>query len=67
MGWITDVVKFIQTHWADVANAIAYAIALASIIVKITPTKVDDGILDKIIAFIGKYIALNKNVPNSPN
>ena len=60
---IGAIVAFFQAHWADVANAIAYAIAIASIIVKLTPTQADDAILGKIIAFIGKYIALNVPPP----
>lgn len=57
---INGIVEFLKIHWADMLNVVAYAIAIASIIVKLTPTKVDDGILDKIIKFLGKYIALNK-------
>ena len=59
-----NIVSWIQTHWMDIANVIAYAIALASIIVKLTPTPKDDAILSKIVAFLSKYIALNKNIPS---
>lgn len=44
----------------DAARIIVYAIAMASIIVKLTPTLKDDTILLKIVKFVGKYIALNR-------
>lgn len=45
-------------------DIIAYAIATASAVVKITPTLKDDDVLKKVIKFIGKYIALDKYGPN---
>ena len=57
---IMAIVSFFKDHWQDIANLVAYVIAGASIIVKLTPTQKDDAILGKIIAFVGKYIALNK-------
>jgi len=59
---IMAIVQWFQTNWANIANVIAYLIAIASIIVKLTPTLKDDNILLGIIKFIGKYIALNKTV-----
>lgn len=43
----------------DVMNIIAYIIAIASIIVKLTPTPKDDEVLGKIKNFVSKFIALN--------
>ena len=57
-----QIVTWIQNHWAEVCQIIATVIGLASIIVKLTPTLKDDTILQKIVAFIGKYIALNKTI-----
>ena len=57
--------SWIQTNWVDICNVVAYLIAIASIIVKITPTLKDDNYLKAIIKFIGKYIALDKYGPNS--
>lgn len=62
MQAIVDAVKWVIAHWADIANAVAYIIAGASVIVKITPTLKDDNFLLGIIKFLGKYIALNKSV-----
>ena len=49
----------------DILDIIAYAVALASIIVKITPSLKDDNYLKPLIRFIGRYIALDKFGPNS--
>lgn len=57
-----QIVQLITEHWGDVANIIAYVIAIATIIVRFTPTLKDDNVLLGIVKFIGKYIALNKTV-----
>ena len=43
----------------DIFNIISYIIAIASIIVKFTPTETDNKILDKIIKILA-VISLNK-------
>jgi hypothetical protein len=57
--------QLLQAHWVDICNVIAYLIASASVLVKITPTLKDDDYLKVIIKFIGKYIALDKYGPDS--
>ncbi len=57
-----NIVTWVTTHWAEIAQAIAAIIGVASIIVKLTPTLKDDTVLQNIIAFVGKYIALNKTI-----
>jgi len=57
------VVTWIQAHWLDVTTIIAYVIAAASVIVKLTPTTKDDDILNKIVKFLSKWIALNPKTP----
>ena len=47
----------------SILDVVAYLIAGASIIVKLTPTLKDDDALKGIISFIGKYIALDKYGP----
>lgn len=56
---IQSIIAFVQAHWLDISNVIVSVIGIASIIVRLTPTQKDDAILGKIIAFVGKYIALN--------
>lgn len=49
--------------WKDIIDIIAYAVTIASVIVKLTPTLKDDNALLPIIKFIGKFIALDKYTP----
>jgi SepF-like predicted cell division protein (DUF552 family) len=62
---MVDAVKWVIEHWGDIANAIAYIIAGASVIVKVTPTLRDDNILLGVIKFLSKYVALNKTVTDA--
>lgn len=57
------IVNWVVANWAQIAQAIAAIIGVASIIVKLTPTLKDDTFLLSVIKFIGKYIALNTNAP----
>lgn len=52
---------FNQYKW--IIDTIAYIIATASVIVKITPTQRDDAFILPIIKFIGKFLALDKYSP----
>lgn len=65
MSQLLDIVKFVQAHWKEIAEAIAAIIGAASIIVKLTPTLKDDNIFLPVVKFLGKYIALNKRVDDS--
>jgi hypothetical protein len=56
MDWLMSAIP----NWKDIADILAYACLLGSIIVKLTPTLKDDNFLLPIIKFIGKYIALDK-------
>jgi len=60
---IGAIIAWFQANIGDIINIIAYIIAGASIIVKLTPSTKDDAILGKIIAFLSKYIALNPTNP----
>lgn len=55
-----EIIGWLQTNWTNITTIIAYAISIASIIVKLTPTLKDDDALKGVIKFIGKYIALNR-------
>lgn len=65
MSQIMNIISLIQHNWADIANGIAYLIAIASIVVRLTPTLKDDSALLAVIKFVGKYIALNVNAPTN--
>jgi len=58
-----DFIKSILANKDTIINIIAYAVALGSIIVKLTPTLKDDNLWLPIVKFIGKYIALDKYGP----
>lgn len=50
----------LRAYADDVARIIAYVVAIASIIVRFTPTLKDDAILLKIIKFLSKWVAWNR-------
>lgn len=59
---IGALVALVQTHWLDIIKLITSIVGVASIIVKLTPTVRDNEVLEAIIKFLGKYIALNRTV-----
>ena len=60
MELVISVYNWFTTNYNAIADIVAYTIAIASIIVKITPTLRDDNVLKEIIKFLGKFIALDK-------
>lgn len=62
MEWVNNLIVWFQAHYVDLIQIVTSTIGVASIIVKLTPTVKDNEILEKIIKFIGKYIALNRTV-----
>lgn len=64
MEQLLNLYAWILTNKMDLINAVAYLIAAATIVVKLTPTLKDDNFFKPIIKFIGKYIALDKYGPN---
>lgn len=59
---IVEAVNWVIANKEMIISVIAQIIAVASIIVKLTPTLADDNIFLPVVKFIGKYIALNKSV-----
>jgi hypothetical protein len=53
MNWITE-------NFANIMAVVVAVIVLARIIVKLTPTPADDGVLDKIVAVL-KTLGLHIN------
>jgi len=62
---IMDIVYFLLENKVAIINVVTYLIAIASIVVKATPTLKDDTILKNIVKFIGKFIALNHSVDST--
>lgn len=50
----------LRAYADDVARIIAYIVAIASVIVRLTPNLRDNAVLLPIIKFISKYIAVNR-------
>lgn len=61
---VAGIVEFIKANWMDIVFAYTSLVTIASIIVKFTPNKKDNEILEKITGFMSKWIALN-NVDKS--
>jgi hypothetical protein len=57
-----DIITWFQTNWKEIIEVISMIIAIASAIVRWTPTLKDDNFLLPIIKFLGKYIALDRSV-----
>ena len=54
-----NIVSYITTNWQDLMLIITTLVTVASLIAKMTPTKVDDKIVDKILGFLN-FMAINK-------
>ena len=64
MNLLISIFTWVKLNITDITAGIAYLIAFASIIVKLTPTIKDDNVLKAIVKFLGKYIALDKYGPD---
>jgi len=60
MEMLIGIKDWLVTNWKEISEMVAYLIAIATLIVKFTPTLKDDAYLKKAVKFIGKYIALNR-------
>lgn len=49
---MTALIEFVKSNWSYILSSFFGVIALASIIVKITPNKKDDEVLGKILSFL---------------
>lgn len=58
---MSEIISWVTTNWVKIVEVYLAVIGLASVIVKLTPTLRDDTILQSIVSFIGKWIALNRN------
>ena len=52
-------IKFISEHYDDVLQIIGVAVALATLVVKLTPTQKDDNVLAKIIKVLSALSLCN--------
>ena len=59
MSAILSLIDWVKVNWVQIIEVYLAIIGAASIIVKLTPTTKDDAVLEKIKAFVAKYLALN--------
>ncbi len=50
----------LKNYADDLARILAYLVAAASVIIRITPTLKDDNVLLPIVKFLGKYVSLSR-------
>jgi len=55
------VIEYIKTHYADILAIIGGVVAVASAIVKITPSTKDDTVLGKIVSVLVYFSLYNKD------
>jgi hypothetical protein len=54
---------YILNHWNDMLAVVGGTVALASLIVKLTPSQADDAILGKIVGVLNHFSVFNPNQP----
>jgi len=59
---MVEIYNWFVAHWVEIVNVITGLIAVASVIVRWTPTLKDDTALLAIIKFIANFIALDRGV-----
>lgn len=57
-----EIITWLKAHWQDIIALYTAIVAVASIIVKLTPTIKDEGWLLAVVKFVAKYVALNRSV-----
>jgi hypothetical protein len=57
-----EIITWFTAHWDEILAVYAGLVAVASIIVRWTPTLRDDSALLAVVKFLGRYVALNRNV-----
>lgn len=57
-----EIITWFTAHLDEILSVYAGLVAVASIIVRWTPTLRDDSALLAVVKFLGRYVALNRNV-----
>ncbi len=50
----------LRHYWDEITTILVYVVAIASVIVRFTPTLKDDAVLLKIVKFLSKWVAWNR-------
>jgi hypothetical protein len=54
--------EWVQQHWVEITAAVGGVVTAASLIVKLTPSKIDDEFFDKVVGVLNA-LALNPKRP----
>ena len=57
-----EIITWFTAHWDEILAVYTGLVAVASIIVRWTPTLRDDSALLAVVKFLGRYVALNRNM-----
>jgi hypothetical protein len=58
-----SIINWVIDNWTTILQIYAGIVAVASIVVRLTPDLRDDTVLLAIVKFVAKYIALNTEAP----
>lgn len=56
---MSELIKWCTAHWDEVLAVIGGIVALATMIVKLTPTQKDDSVLASVIKFLAAFSIVN--------
>lgn len=54
-----EFIEWIKAHWADILAIWGGIVAVATVVVKLTPTQRDDAILSWIVKFLDNFSVVN--------
>lgn len=63
MDTVKHILEWVTAHGADLLAALGALVALATIVVKLTPTQRDDAILERILVWLEKLSLINHKPP----
>lgn len=58
-----DYVNWATAHWDSLLAILGGVVAVASVVVKLTPSQADDAILAKVIGVLNHFSVFNPNKP----
>lgn len=56
---MTEIIKWCTSHWEEVLQLVGGVVAVATLIVKLTPTQKDDSVLGQVIKILAAFSLVN--------